>query len=238
VVQTAALRRKLVEINPRLIDGQPQPWLDDARLSEAVAAITRIARPRLMEANQVATERLLLGLTVDGLPGWDGGRGQTIQYIDWREPDNNQFTVVSQYRVDCPPGHAGVDGAGGQQRRGKAFIVPDLVLLVNGIPLVVIECKSPALAEPMAEAVDQLRRYSNQRRVAGEVADNEGAEPLFYTNQLLIASSFDDARLGTIGASLAHYGRWNTVAPATEADISPEGKASVYWGCRRCGTGW
>ena len=42
--------------------------------------------------------------------------------------------------------------------------MPDLVLLVNGIPLVVVECKSPSIPEPLAEAVDQLRRYTNQRR--------------------------------------------------------------------------
>jgi type I restriction enzyme R subunit len=56
--------------------------------------------------------------------------------------------------------------------------VPDLVLLVNGIPLVVVECKSPSVPEPLAEAVDQLRRYSNQRKAAFEVDDNEGNEPL------------------------------------------------------------
>ena len=43
-----------------------------------MAAITRIAAPRLMEANRAATELLLKGLTVDGLPDWNGGRGQTM----------------------------------------------------------------------------------------------------------------------------------------------------------------
>jgi type I restriction enzyme R subunit len=75
--------------------------------------------------------------------------------------------VINQYRVDCPPGF----------NSGKAFIVPDLVLLVNGIPLVVVECKSPSVPEPLAAAVDQLRRYSNQRKAAFEVDDNEGNEP-------------------------------------------------------------
>lgn len=94
--------------------------------------------------------------------------------------------------------------------------MPDLVLLVNGIPLVVIECKSPSVPEPMAEAVDQLRRYSNARRASGEVDDNEGNEPLFHTNQLLVASSFDEARVGCIGAEFRHYSAWKTVVPMTE----------------------
>lgn len=210
VIQEGVLRAKLAQINLREVDGVQVPWLDEARLSEAVAAITRIARPKLIEANQVATELLLLGITVDGLPGWDGGRGQTLRYIDWDTPGNNSFAVVSQYRVDCPPGY----------NSGKAFIVPDLVLLVNGIPLVVVECKSPAVPEPLAEAIDQLRRYSNQRHAQHEVDSNEGNEPLFFTNQLLIATSFDQARVGTIGGLFEHFASWKTVAPAREEDIA------------------
>lgn len=212
VVQESVLRRKLAAINLREVDGRRVPWLDEARLSEAVSAIIRIATPKLIEANQAATELLLLGLTVDGLLGWDGGRGQTIQYIDWENPENNEFTVVNQYRVNCLPGFD----------RGKGFIVPDLVLLVNGIPLAVVECKSPSCPEPLAEAVDQLRRYSNQRRTSGEVEDNEGNEPLFYTNQLLIATSFDEARVGAIGGMLDHYSGWKTVTPAKEEEIAAD----------------
>ncbi|MFK5734855.1 type I restriction endonuclease subunit R [Pseudomonas urmiensis] len=206
VIQEELLREQLRALNPGA-DGAP--WLDDARLSEAVAAITRLGTHKLMEANEKATSLLIHGLTVDGLPGWDGGRGQTIRYIDWETPANNLFTVIDQYRVDCPPGF----------NSGKAFIVPDLVLLVNGIPLVVVECKSPSIPEPLAEAVDQLRRYSNQRKAAFEVDDNEGNEPLFATNQLLVASSFDEARVGCVGAAFEHYAQWKTV-------VGPDGSGS------------
>lgn len=206
VLQEYILRTKLRALNLR--DGNP--WLDESRISEAIAAITRIGVSKLMEANQIATELLLKGITVEGLPDWNGGRGQTIQYIDWNKPDNNQFTVVSQFRVDCPPGYD----------RGKGFIVPDLVLFVNGIPLVVVECKSPSVPEPLAQAIDQLRRYSNQRRANFEVEDNEGNEPLFYTNQLLIATSFDETRVGCIGNLFDDYSTWKTVAPYTEAEVA------------------
>lgn len=123
VMQEGTLRRQLYDLNLREVAGVAQPWLDDERLSQAVGAITRIPAHRLMEANRVATELLHGGITVDGMPDWDGGRVQTIHYIDWAHPERNDFTVVNQYRVDCPPGY----------NRGKAFIVPDLVLLVNGI---------------------------------------------------------------------------------------------------------
>ncbi len=219
VVQEGVLRERLRALNPGP-DGLP--WLDDGRLSEAVAAITRLGTHKLMEANEKATALLAKGLTVEGLPGWDGGRGQTIRYIDWDTPARNHFTVASQYRVDCPPGFTA----------GKAFIVPDLVLLVNGVPLVVVECKSPSIPEPLAEAVDQLRRYSNQRKAALEVDDNEGNEALFATNQLLIASCVDEARVGCIGAGFAHYAQWKTVAgphgDGAEAEVAQAlGKAGL-----------
>jgi type I restriction enzyme R subunit len=219
VIQEATLRRQLHALN---LDATGRPWLDDERLSQAVGAITRIPAHRLMEANQAATELLLAGLTVEGLPGWDGGRGQTINFIDWARPERNEFTVVNQCRVDCPPGY----------NRGKAFIVPDLVLLVNGIPLVVVECKSPSVPEPLAEAVDQIRRYSNQRRASGEVDDNEGNERLFHTNQLLIATSFDEARVSSVGAGFRHYAAWKTVVgpdgQGTEAEAAAAlGKAQL-----------
>ncbi len=63
VIQEGVLRQKLAEINLREVDGKRVTWLDDERISEAVAAITRIARPKLIEANQVATELLLLSVT-------------------------------------------------------------------------------------------------------------------------------------------------------------------------------
>lgn len=206
VIQAGLLREQLRALN---LGPDGLPWLDEARLDEAVTAITRLGTHKLMEANEKATALLIRGLTVEGLPGWDGGRGQTIRYIDWDTPANNRFTVINQYRVDCPPGF----------NSGKQFIVPDLVLLVNGIPLVVVECKSPSVPEPLAEAVDQLRRYSNQRKAAMEVDDNEGNEPLFATNQLLVASSFDEARVGCVGAAFEHYAQWKTV-------IGPEGAGS------------
>ncbi|CAD5366516.1 Type I restriction-modification system, restriction subunit R [Rubrivivax sp. A210] len=222
VVQEGTLRRQLHALNLRDAAGAAQPWLDEARIAQAVAAITRIPAPRLMEANRAATALLLGGIVVEGLPGWDGGRGQTIHYIDWAHPERNEFTVVNQYRVDCRPGYDS----------GKAFIVPDLVLLVNGIPLGVVECKSPSVPEPLPEAVDQLRRYTNQRRASHEIEDNEGSEELFHTNQLLVATSFDEARVGTVGAAFRHYAAWKTVAGAaglrTEAEVATAlGKAAL-----------
>ncbi|MBD3895457.1 type I restriction endonuclease subunit R [Halomonas sp. ML-15] len=206
VVMEPVLRERLRKIN--LHDGQP--WLDDSRLDQAVSAITRLPASRVLEANQLATDLLVNGLAVEGLEGWDGGRGQTLRYIDWEEPANNAFTVVNQFKVKCPPGHD----------TGKGHVIPDLVLFVNGIPLVVVECKSRSVPEGLSQAVDQLRRYHDQRFLEGEVGEHEGAPALFATSQFLVASNFDEARVGTIGARFAHYLSWKTVAPMREAEAA------------------
>lgn len=196
------LRRALARIN---VNDCGQEWLDEARVSTAVSALQRIGATKLMEANQAATDLLLRGTTVDGLPGWDGGRSRTVHYIDWEHPENNAFRVVNQFKLEEPGGQA------------HKHIVPDLVLFVNGIPLVVIECKSPNLSEPLEEAIDQLQRYSNQRYW---LEGNEGNERLFHTNQFMVATCFERARFATIGAQAVHFMEWKDTAPVPVEEVA------------------
>jgi len=200
------LARALRRINLR--DGEP--WLDKPRVSQAIGALERIGHARLMEANQDGTRLLLEGVPVEGLRDWDQGRAKTVHFVDWEHPANNTFTAVSQLRVDCPGGMS------------KGSIRPDITLFVNGVPVVVVECKSPNLSEPLADAIDQLRRYHNARHEAGEVDESEGAERLFHTNQFLVATSYDEARVGTIGAGGAHYLEWKDTAPVPLAEVQAE----------------
>ena len=61
-----------------------KPWLDEARISSAVAELrSMLAGAKLLEANRLSTQLLLGGVTVAGLPGWDRGRDQVVDYIDW-----------------------------------------------------------------------------------------------------------------------------------------------------------
>ena len=199
------LCRALRRINLR--DGAE--WLDDARLAQAVGALEHITAPKLIEANQQATALLLGGIAVEGLADWDHGRAKVGDYSDWEHPEHNTFTAINQFKVECPG-------------LAKASIRPDITLFVNGIPVAVVECKSPTIAEPMACAVDQLRRYHNARAAAGEVDEAEGNERLFHTNQLLIATSFDEARVGTLGAEGVHYLEWKDTAPVARAEVQKE----------------
>lgn len=203
------LRENLRQIN-RGPDGQP--WLDDSRLSEAVSALTRTETGKLIEINERMTERLLEGISVAGLPDWDQGRSQRIRFIDFDHPERNDFLAISQFRVDEPGGQA------------KMFVVPDVVLFVNGIPLVVIECKSPYTTDPMAEGINQLRRYANQR----DLGASEGNPQLFWTSQFVVSTYGDKARVGTFTSDAEHFLEWKDAAPLSlDALASQLGKSAA-----------
>lgn len=127
-----------------------KPWLDDARIARAIRDLEQAAGHRLMEINQSASEFLLKDTVAEGLPDWEYGRPQPIKFIDFENPANNDFLVINQFKVELTS--------------GRWHVIPDTVLFVNGIPLVVAEFKSPGIENPLHEAVNQLLRYSNQRR--------------------------------------------------------------------------
>ncbi|MGH7965808.1 MAG: type I restriction endonuclease subunit R, partial [Candidatus Binatia bacterium] len=199
----AAALRKL-----NLRDGQP--WLDDTRIARAIRDLEQAAGHRLMEINQSATELLLKGTVVDGLPDWDQGRPQPVRFIDFETSANNDFLVINQFKVELTS--------------GRGHVIPDAVLFVNGIPLVVAEFKSPGIKNPLHEAINQLLRYSNQRRELFPTlyTENEGVERLFYTNQLLIASNFFEARAATIGAPPEAYLEWADTSPVPMSKVAEE----------------
>lgn len=203
VLLTGRLRDAIRRIN---LDENGQPWLDEHRIGQAVSAIERLGANKLMEANQAATELLLKGTVVEGDHIRHGGRDQTVRFIDFEHPERNDFLAINQFRVD-PPWAVG----------DKDFIIPDIVLFVNGIPLVVIECKSPATTNPMEEGITQLLRYANQR---DWVEGDEGAERLFHYNQFTVASMFYEARAGTISSSYEHYLEWKDTSPVPTSEVA------------------
>lgn len=200
------LKDALRRINLR--DGQQ--WLDETRVGKAIDDLERADGHRLMEINQAATELLLKGTVVDGLKDWVNGRPQPIRYIDFDHPENNDFLVINQFKVELTS--------------GRGHVIPDAVLFVNGIPIVVAEFKSPGIENPMHEAINQLLRYSNQRRELFPTlyTDNEGVEKLFHTNQLLIASNFFEARAATIGAPPEAYLEWSDTSPVPMGKVAEE----------------
>lgn len=146
----AALRK----LNLR--DGQF--WLDDDRIRRIIEKLEKAEGHRLMEINESATRLLLRGTEIDGLPDWNFGRNQPVRFIDFENPANNDFLVINQFKVELTS--------------GRGHVIPDAVLFVNGIPPGVAEFKSPGIENPLQEAINQLLRYSNQRReIFGDFID-------------------------------------------------------------------
>ncbi|RWX44543.1 type I site-specific deoxyribonuclease, HsdR family [Candidatus Electrothrix aarhusensis] len=123
-----------------------------------------------------------------------------MRIIDFDDPSRNEFLVTNQFRI------VGADGP----------IIPDLVLFVNGLPLAVIECKSPYINHPIAKGIEQLRRYADLRNPS----DNEGAERLFYANQMMVSTCGTKAHLGTISSGPEHYLEWKDPYPLRKEDVN------------------
>lgn len=191
--------------------------LDDVTIDRAIRELERSDRPGGLDRNRELTEKLIRGVSVPRASGGSGphSRNVTVRFIDFdpASQDNNSFLAINQFRID----YIGRVG----------FVIPDVILFVNGIPLVVIECKSPSLAEtddggfwkPLESGITQLLRYSNQR---DEVELEEGVEHLFHWNQLMVTTCYYAARVATFGAGYKHYVEWKDAYPFTEAEVLAE----------------
>ncbi len=207
--QHTLLRHRLVDAIRRMNrNDDGSEWLDTRRIDQAISQLERPTAKDFIGINEELHEKIVSGVYVSGP---DGQRERLVRFIGFEPGDSNDFLSVNQFRVD-PPGAVG----------DRGFIVPDIVLFVNGIPLVVIEAKSPAVTDPLATAIDQLRRYAN-RRVPEK---NEGAERLFWTNHLLVPTSYYEAHVGSISARPDDYLPWRDVKPVTIDQVRSElGKA-------------
>ena len=185
IILPDVFRDSLNAIN-RTEDGQS--WLTAKQVNDLREELSSLSANSLVEANE-AVLKLLYRAQVDSNEV-TGEQYPNVKLIDFEHPERNHFVAINQFRVETP-------GA------GKGFIIPDIVLFVNGIPLVVIECKdaNEFTANPMDEAFQQLMRYSNQREETKLAGLREGEPRLFYTNQLLIRTCGDRADFGTITAT-------------------------------------
>ena len=118
-----------------------------------------------------------------------------VDFFDFENPENNDFLVTNQFRFNG----------------FKRNILPDIIIFVNGIPLVIIECKSPAIPDPIGEAVDRKNFNKYQK--------NKGYERLFFYNHCLIATCGTLARVGTVRSTVNHFARWSTLHPMTDKNV-------------------
>jgi type I restriction enzyme R subunit len=191
VVLVSRLRAALQKLNPAL---PPEA------INAAIDELTRDRSAMLLEqANREVYLLLKEGIKVsvaqrDSTPhpgplpgrGGEGGRGGQetlrVRVIDWEQPANNDFLLVSQFSVT-----------------GALYTCrPDLVGFVNGLPLVVIELKQPGV--PARAAFDE-----NLTHYKAEIPQ------LFWFNALLIASNGTDSRVGSLTADWERFFEWKRI---------------------------
>ena len=195
VVLTPNLEQAIQRINP---------WISEENLRKVIREVTLIQFSTLMEANQWFWERLTQYFSVEQDLG-SGRRGQTLKLIDFDNPENNEFLCIDQFKIQGPSQH----------------IIPDILLFVNGLPLGVVECKSPFVTDPMAEGINQLRRYANLRNPS----DTEGCEKLFHYNQVMVSTHRDGARVGTISSPVEYYLEWKDPYPTDAKELGSPANA-------------
>jgi type I restriction enzyme, R subunit len=176
------------------------PWLSEDNLHKAVRAITNVSAASLLEASEKLYTTLTYGISLEQELG-EGKKGQSVRFFDFDDPTKNEFIVARQFKVQ------GI----------KKNIKPDVVVFVNGIPLAVIECKSPTLGEGWkAEAIDQFSRYQELETRYREL----GAPNLFGPVQLLVATCGPAACYGTVTTPHRFYAEWKTLWPSNDAEFT------------------
>lgn len=197
VLLESKLRESLLRINP---------WLEDDQLSPLVREMaTPTLIGGLVEHNHYILDKLLEGTSAENRKT---GRPEAVRFIDFSNADANNFLAISQFKVNIP----------GTEKH----IIPDIVLFINGLPVVLIECKSAYLPDPMGEAIEQLMRYQNRR---GD--EPEGNPKLFWYNQLLVATSKQICRYASITGEFEHFIEWKDPYPFSLNDIETEGSEAV-----------
>lgn len=151
-------------------------------IDEAILKLNDFDAGSLLQKNMVFMDYLQNGITVKyAVKGEE--RSSVVKLIDYADADKNDFYVVNQYTF--------VEN--GNNRR------PDIILFINGLPLVLMELKSPSKDEVGAEnAYNQIRNYMKD------------IPSMFYYNAICVISDLSTNKAGTITSGLDRFMEWKT----------------------------
>jgi len=186
VILVSRLRNAIDKLNPSI----PADVKEDA-----LKKVLRNDSPNALVNNENFHLYLTEGIDVEVRTN-DGIRGDKVYVADFNEPENNEYLVVNQFTVI----------ENNQNKR------PDLIIFINGLPLVVIELKNPTdeLAT-VKTAFNQLQTYK------------QAIPSLFTYNELLIASDGWDAKFGTLTSDWSRFSSWKTKdGVKTEDNLQPQ----------------
>ena len=174
VLLIGRLRQAVATLNPDV----PQAAREDA-----LKQVVDLGTPVLLAANRQFHRLLVTGVPVQYQRDGET-RGDFVRLVDWAKPARNEWLAVNQFSITGPH----------HTRR------PDIILFVNGLPLVLIELKNPA--DPNADvwkAFHQIQTYKDQ------IAD------AFQYNEVLVISDGTDALLGSLSADSERFMAWRTI---------------------------
>lgn len=188
--EDVALNRRLQLALARL-----NPDIPIEQREEALKRIVRIANAELLIDNEVFHKLLVEGVDVEYRHNDGSVRTAQVRLFDFEQPENNDFVAVNQLTVV----------------QDKVNRRPDIVLFVNGLPLVVIELKNAIDSRAdLHAAFNQIQTYKSQ------------ISSLFRFNELCVISDGLDARVGTISSDFERFMRWKTIGGERESEGAPE----------------
>lgn len=158
-----------------------------AAREDALKQVLDLGIPSLLSANRQFHKLLVGGVPVQYQKDGET-RGDFVRLIDWRHPERNEWLAVNQFSIKGPH----------HTRR------PDIILFVNGLPLVFIELKNPSDQNAnIWKAYDQIQTYKEQ------IPD------VFQYNEVLVISDGTEALLGSLSASGERFMAWRTIDGVT-----------------------
>ncbi|TBR77834.1 MAG: type I restriction endonuclease subunit R [Burkholderiaceae bacterium] len=163
------------------------PDIPTAAREDAIKQVLDLGIPALLSANRHFHRLLVAGVPVQYQRDGET-RGDYVRLIDWSRPQANDWLAVNQFSIRGPH----------HTRR------PDILLFVNGLPLVLLELKNPADQNAdVWKAYDQIQTYKEQ------IPD------VFQTNEILVITDGTEALLGSLSSDAERFMAWRTIDGAT-----------------------
>jgi len=179
------LRKQLKEINSeKRISSTKTTYISDANIENGIRALKELPMNEgYIAASETLYNLITLGKTFE--QSFDGDKKSiTLQYIDWKNAENNVYHVTEEYSV--------------VRSASKEHYRPDLVLFVNGIPLGVIECKRPDIKKPLEQAISQHLRSQQE----------DGIRSLYVYSQLILSLATQEGSYATNGTPEKFWAKW------------------------------
>lgn len=191
VLLEGILREQLKRLNRINYKGR-EFLFSEENIQTAIQKLKNVKYDGLLKTNEAVYDLITLGTALEQTIEGDS-KSFNLNYIDWRNPERNAFHVTAEFSVE--------------RSRSTETVRPDIVLFVNGIPLAVIECKSPKVE--VEQAISQSIRNQGDDYIPR----------LFVYAQLVMGINKNDARYATAGTSAKFWSGWKE-RPDKEADVA------------------